>query len=91
MADMEKLSIEKLEEVAGGQSSSKWKEAVVKGTTYYLALRSQAAYDDSNEIGKLHNGDVIKVRPDIKSSVYIWANALGKEGWVNGDYVKIRK
>ncbi len=88
MTDMEKLNAEELEQVAGGKSTS-YKNAVVYGTKHYLALRNAPAYDEKNEIGKLHNGDVIQVRKDIKSSVYIWAKALGKEGWVNGNYVQV--
>ena len=67
-----------------------WKNVTVTGTTYYLALRSMPEYDYKNEIGQLKNGTVIQIRPDIRSSVYVWAYAstLRKEGWVNGDYVK---
>lgn len=90
MADMENLSAEELEQIAGGASSTSYKSAVVKGTTYYLALRSEPVYDDKNEIGKLHNGDVIKVRTDLKTGPYIYAKALGKQGWVDSNYLTIK-
>lgn len=89
MTDKEKLSAENIEQAAGGKGHSDFVYGTVTRTIHYLALRSAPAYDDANEIGKLHNGDVIQVNPKIKSSSYIWARALGKEGWVNGDYVSI--
>ena len=93
MADMEKLNVEELEQVAGGNdgmTQATWKTVKVTGTTYYLALRSRPEYDYKNEIGRLVNGTVIQIRTDIRSNVYVWAysSTLRSEGWVNGDYVE---
>ena len=92
MSDKEKLSLEEIEQAAGGNdgmAEDGFYYATVTRTKFYLALRSVPEYDDANEIGKLHNGDVIKVNPKIKDAPYIKARALGTEGWVNGDYVSI--
>ena len=94
MADMENINVEALDQVAGGVNNISWRKAVVTGSTtyapHYLALRSAPSYNDKNEIGKLYHGDALEVSPDIQAYPYIWARALGKEGWVNGNYIKYR-
>ena len=40
-------------------NSGLWTVKVEKG---YLALRNQAAYNDSNEIGRLNTGDMVQVK-----------------------------
>lgn len=67
----------------------------VKGTKNYLALRNAPAYDASNEIAKLQNGDEVLIK---SQSVYgdkyeycyvavVSGSALGKEGYVNKNYL----
>lgn len=54
----------------------------------YLALRTEMAYDSSNEIGALYTGEVVYLqnRTDTKY-VYVYAPSLGCYGYVNGDYL----
>ncbi len=54
----------------------------------YLALRTAAAYDYSNEIGKLYNGDYVTVTGGV-SGDYIWVTSskLGLSGYVNKNYL----
>lgn len=61
----------------------------VTGTTYYLALRNAKAYDASNEIGKLHNGDYVYVQDTSDSTYwYVYAPDLNKYGYVNKNYLR---
>ena len=54
----------------------------------YLALRSQPAYDDSNEIGKLYNGDTVVIKDNSGSTYwYVYSSKLGKSGYVNRKYL----
>ncbi len=58
---------------------------VAKG---YLALRSEMAYDPSNEIGKLYNGETVEVQDNSNSQYwYVYAPTLKKYGYVNCDYL----
>lgn len=54
----------------------------------YLALRTAAAYDSANEIGKLYNGDYVTVTGGVTGD-YIWVTSskLGKSGYVNKNYL----
>lgn len=69
----------------------------VNGTKNYLALRNAPAYDASNEIGKLQNGDEVFIMSqttygDKGEYVYISAQsgaARGKEGYVNRNYLVV--
>ena len=55
----------------------------------YLALRTAKAYDSSNEIGRLWNGDTVQVIDTSDSQYwYVYAPSLGKYGFVNKDYLK---
>ena len=65
------------------------------GTTFqvnvksgYLALRSEKAFDKSNEIGQLNTGDLVEVT-DRKDSTYWYAYSpkLDKCGYVDNRYI----
>ena len=62
----------------------------VKVDSGYLALRNAAAYDYTNEIGKLYSGSTIQVYDyNMTSTTYWWvyAPSLGKSGYVNNKYL----
>ncbi|MBR0398664.1 MAG: hypothetical protein IJI10_10405 [Eubacterium sp.] len=93
MTDLNKMNAQELEQVTGGNDGyiqASWRWVTVTGTKNYLAIRNEAAYDSSNEIGALHNGDRIQIRDDLRNGAYVWAYAsqLNLEGWVNGNYVR---
>ena len=55
----------------------------------YLALRSAPAYDSSNEIGKIANGqEVDLIDASLGSYWYVYVPALGQYGYVNSDYLR---
>ncbi|MDO5133308.1 MAG: hypothetical protein Q4D81_10035 [Eubacteriales bacterium] len=66
----------------------------------YLALRSEPRYDARNEIGCLYNGDKVKVigndamadhdfnGPGLTFYTWVFAEKLGKSGWVNSSFIK---
>lgn len=59
--------------------------SVAKG---YLALRSAKAYDSSNEIGQLYSGDTVQLIDTSDSQYwYVYSQKLGKNGYVNKDYL----
>ena len=61
---------------------------MVTGTQNYLALRSSPGYDESNEIGKLYNGDWVQyINSGDGTYWYIFSEKLGKYGYVNGNYL----
>lgn len=93
MADIEKMenriSDEKMEEASGGKSTKEaWTTVKCCVNTGYLALRSKPEYKASNEIAKIYRGETLKVQLSNRSGAYLWARYEGKEGWVNGDYVR---
>lgn len=55
----------------------------------YLALRTEPALDENNEIGSLYTGDKVVVR-EKGAGQYWWVYApkFGKEGYVNKDFLK---
>ncbi len=54
----------------------------------YLALRSAKAFDASNEIGKLYNGDTVQVQDTSDSTYwYVYSPKLGQYGYVNKNYL----
>lgn len=66
-------------------SNDSWTVKVKKG---YLALRSTAAYNDSNEIGRLNTGDVVLVKDSSDSTYwYVYAPGLDKSGYVDNRYI----
>ena len=93
MADIEKMenmiSDEMMEEAAGGKSSKEdWTTVRCHVSSGYLALRSKPEYKASNEIAKIYNGETLKVQLSNRKGAYLWAKYEGKQGWVNGDYVR---
>ena len=87
------LNLDELEQVAGGKkrkSNEVWVNRMVVGTKNFLAIRTAAAYDDENIIGKLHNGDRVMLLLDKRQGSYVWvrSDVLNKEGWVNGNYLR---
>lgn len=67
--------------------STKW---VVRVNSGYLALRNEAAYNDSNIIGKLYSGDYVYVVSYTNYSDqywYVYSPTLGKYGWVDSNYI----
>ena len=64
----------------------------VYGTTNYLALRTEAAYSTSNEIGKLYNGETVEYINSGKDGYwYVYSSKLNQYGYVNRDYLKAEK
>ena len=60
----------------------------VTGTTHYLALRSAAAYDERNEIGRLYNGQTVEyINSGNGNYVYVYAPTLNAYGYVNRNYL----
>ena len=93
MSDAKTLNLDDLDHVSGGTAmpSESWTQAVVSGITNYLALRTQPLFDQSCEDGQLHEGDAIEIRPDIRSGGFVYARALGRQGWVEEKYVNSGK
>ena len=66
-------------------SNDSWTVKVKSG---YLALRNTAAYNDSNEIGRLNTGDMVLVKDSSDSTYwYVYAPKLGKSGYVDNRYI----
>ncbi len=75
--------------VAPDSSKTSGTKKTVTGTTYYLALRSDASYRFENEIGKLKNGETVYVqKTGYGAYVYVYAPTLDKYGYVNANYLK---
>ena len=91
-----KLNEDLLENVVGGGScpQSNLHSAtprVESGT--YLALRTQPAWDDSNEIAQITNGerfyvDVMRIASGSGYNYY-WADYNGIWGWVNTSFITL--
>ena len=61
----------------------------VKVTSGYLALRSEMAYDDENEIGRLNTGDIVQIADSSDSTYWrVYSERLGKFGYVNKNYLQ---
>ena len=61
----------------------------VKVTSGYLALRSDMAYDDANEIGRLNTGDIVQIADSSDSTYWkVYSERLGKYGYVNKNYLQ---
>lgn len=57
-------------------------------TTGYLALRTACAYDESNEIGCLFNGQGLQFQYwTVNGYAFVYSPKLKKSGYVNGDYI----
>ena len=62
--------------------------ATVRVESGYLALRNYPAYDYSNEIGKLYNGDTVYVISTPYSDYWwVYSPSLNREGYVNCNYL----
>lgn len=60
----------------------------VKVHSGYLALRSDKAYDRSNEVGKLFTGDLVEIQDSSDSTYwYVYSQKLRKYGYVNCNYL----
>lgn len=78
-----------------GSSSSGYTVWTVSGAgtgTHYLALRSAKAFDPSNEIGKLYDGDKVRVYSYSYTNFtdvywYVYSPKLGMWGYVNSNYI----
>ena len=58
--------------------------------TGYLALRNAKAYDYSNEIGKIQNGEAVYVMTMPNETYwYVYAPTLGMYGYTNSDYLSL--
>lgn len=54
----------------------------------YLALRTAPEYRESNEIGRLYTGDIVKyLRPHNKDYIYVYSQKHGQSGYVNCGFV----
>ena len=64
--------------------SNSGKIKTVRKVKHFLALRTAAAYDDDNIIGKMYNGDEVRVNGNKKGS-YVWVYSfdLERSGYVN--------
>ena len=66
-------------------SNDSWTVKVKSG---YLALRNTAAYNDSNEIGRLNTGDTVLVKDSSDSTYwYVYSPLLDKTGYVDKNYI----
>ena len=66
-------------------SNDSWTVKVKSG---YLALRNTAAYNDSNEIGRLNTGDTVLVKDSSDSTYwYVYSPKLDKCGYVDNRYI----
>lgn len=55
----------------------------------YLALRNDTAYDASNEIGKIANGQPVQVIDSSSGTYwYVYVPSLNQYGYVNSDYLR---
>ena len=67
-------------------SNDSWTVKVKSG---YLALRSEKAYDKNNEIGQLNTGDTVElIEKEDSTYWYVFVPKLGKEGYVDKNYLK---
>lgn len=53
----------------------------------YLALRNAKAFDASNEIGKMYNGDYVYALRTNEQYWYVYSPSLGSYGYTNSDYL----
>ena len=65
-----------------------WKTVSV--ASGYLALRNDATYDRSNEIGQLHTGDQVEIQGSgaAGSYVFVYSPKYGCNGWVNAGFLR---
>ena len=53
----------------------------------YLALRNAKAYDASNEIGRMYNGDYVYALRSDGEYWYVYSPVLGSYGYTNANYL----
>lgn len=72
-----------------GQNRSSGMKYYANVNTGYLALRSAPAYDSSNEIGKIANGQEVNVIDTSEDPYwYVYVPGLGQSGYVNSEYLR---
>ncbi len=103
--EFKKVSEEELENIAGGVDGMvglyDGPYKTVHGIeTGYLALRSDPSYNASNEIGRLNNGDRVKIcgngafaendfdKGGYTNYTWVYSPRLNKSGWVNSRFIK---
>ena len=59
----------------------------VKVAKGYLALRNAKAFDTSNEIGKMYNGDYVQAIRTNETYWYVYSPSLGAYGYTNSEYL----
>lgn len=59
----------------------------VKVAKGYLALRNAKAFDSSNEIGKMYNGDYVQAIRTNELYWYVYSPSLGAYGYTNSEYL----
>lgn len=73
----------------GDQPQGHFGEYTVRVNAGYLALRNNTAFDASNEIAKLNNGDTVWLLDTLGGGDYwyVYAPSLGMYGYVNDNYL----
>ena len=84
-----RMNENEVEKVVGGgywDNGVYWRNAWPEIQSGYLALRNYPAWDDSNEIAQINQGEWFVVNTDRWSGDFVWARYCGMEGWVNSNY-----
>ena len=82
------VSEEELKSIAGGIDG--WHGLYDDGPWKTVCfLRTYPAYDYSNEIGQLYNGDFVQICGNGSDNGYVWVYSpkLNKSGWVNSNFL----
>lgn len=67
---------------------SNYTTKTVKVNSGYLAIRNAMAFDYRNEMGKLYNGDKVRVYQKPNSTYWwVYSPKLGRYGYVNKNYL----
>ncbi len=75
-----------LVDLASYEGSGAYTVSVERG---YLALRCETAYDASNELGALYNGDVVYYQSAADDGYwFVYAPSLDSYGYVNAKYLR---
>lgn len=101
---MKKISESELNEISGGVDGMvglfDGEYRTVHGlTSGWLAMRSDPSYNSNNEIGKLYNGDRVKIigndaitdrdfdKGPVTTYTWVYSEKLNKSGWVNKRFI----
>ncbi len=92
--ELKALTESELNEITGGAPGKQglyegpWK-TVCNLQTGWLAIRTAPAYDYTNEIGQLYNGDAVQIIGNSSGNGYIWvwSPKLNVSGWVNQNFI----